>query len=475
VKEAAPVMRVFALPLLLSALLLNAGACARPDVTDVTVVLRIDDEVFRPDFALVSWGRSDGHELFHDVRLPDQGTLAREGAVLGSVKFEIETDQPGERELHVSGLRGNQRVAGAVARIPWQAGREQQVTLTLGCSDDLDQDDAIAACKKRDPDGAAPGPGEVVTTSAVNDAPDAAVAPQSTAFDGGAPPGRDARGSHGDAPPIEASATRDGGARTPPVDARSGDAATDQHTITAHPAPVSAEVNLTRGLLLYLRLDDDPTSLSPRDGSGWKNPTALVNVDPKNAWIDGPFSDPAIAFRAAGPPGWVRVDSGPGGATPLNEISEGFTIACWVRIAAGGGGGRRTIAARRSIGAGGFLYSLHLIGDKPGLYIHSNNGAHANLVSDQALPTETWVHLALVYDRVTAQLLVDGHTVAQQPYQLTINPENSPLGLGASADPIPTTAIDPLLGDLDEVVIYDRPLTDAEVAALATAAQPPVR
>ena len=467
-------MRALGFFLCLCGLLAWGGGCNRSAGTSVTVTLRIDREIFRPDFVLLSWRTGDGRDLFRDVRVPAQGNLAREGAVLGSVAIAIEADTMGDRELEVSGLRAQERVAGARARIAWQAGHEQQVTLTLGCVDHLEQAESVAACAETDPEGPPPAPtdaGAQPVRDAIERPPEPPHSDARSADARADAPGRDA-GTNDAAPDL--SGTRDADAAPPPSDARDAtvpdtrDAAPDRRSPQPHPAP--AGVDLARGLLLYLPMNEGTPSLVTRDGSGRLNQATLVGLD-QSAWIDGPLGNPALAFPAAGTPGWVRVDSSPA----LNEIQEGFTIAVWIRAAAAGGDARRTIAARRAVGPGGYLYSLHLIGDRPGLYIHSNNGAHANLVSPVALPPGTWVHLALVYDRLSARLLVDGQLIAQQPYQLTIGPENSPLSVGASADVIPTGATDPLGGDLGELVVYDHALGDAEISALATGAQPPLR
>jgi hypothetical protein len=464
--------------LCLWAMALPAG-CGRPDGTTVTVTLRIDAEVFRPDFVLLGWRLVSGRDLFQDVRLPERGVLARQGAVLGSVQFQIEPDLAGDRQLQVSGLRGEDKVAGAMARIPWMAGSDQQVTLTMGCSEDLAAPEAIAACAPSEP---APPP-DVDAGQPQRDALERP--PEPPTLD--AHP-RDARSS--DTPPADAgigppdgAGVGNGGDASSPRDADDAaaggdgrpepirDGGADQRLLSGHPAPTG--VDLGRGLLLYLRMNEGAPSATTRDGSGRQNQVILVGLDVKTAWIEGPLGEPALGFPAAGPaPGWVRVASSPA----LNEISGGFTIAAWVRAPRAGSAARRTIAARRSVGPGGFLYSLHLIGDRPGVYIHSTNGANVNLVSPAALPPDTWVHVALVYDLLSAQLLVDGRLVAQQPYQLSIGPEISPLTLGASEDAtIITNGSDPLGGDLDEIVVYDHALGAPEITALATGAQPALR
>jgi hypothetical protein len=451
-----------------------AGGCGRGATTTATVTLRIDEEAFRPEYVLLQWRQINGREIFHDVRLPDRGLLARQGAVLGSVEFQIETDLPGDRELRVSGVRNHERVAGATTRIAWVSGRDQLVTLTLGCADDLEQPDAVAACAQVDPE-AMPLP--TTTDAGVDAARDALVRPPD-------PPAADPHGMDAGAITRDAGsdrpAARDGGAATPDAAADAGAAgdvrppprdgpAGDQRTLVPHAAP--AGIDLERGLLLYLRLDDGMAGVtSLRDGSGRQNQTTLIDPDAAITWITGPLGGAAVALPSLAT-AWLSVTSSPA----LNEIRAGFTIAAWVRAPAVAGNDRRTIAARRSIGPGGYLYSLHLIGNRPGLYIHSSNGANANLVSPVAVSPGTWVHLALVYDLTSARLMIDGQLVAEQGFQLGIGPENSPLSLGASEDVLPNRASDPLGGDLDEVVVYDRALGPAEIEALVAGAQPPQR
>jgi hypothetical protein len=382
--------------------------------------------------------------------------------VLGSVEFQIEAGLRGDRELQVSGIRAQERVAGATARIPWVSGHNQQVTLTLGCSDDLEQVDAVTACAHVDPE-AAPLPTTDGGVDAVRDV--VARPPDPPAGD----PGNTDAGLTTEA--VDVAADRpDSGADAGDARPPAGDGpARDQRTVMPHAAP--SGVDLERGLLLYLRMDEGTRGVTGlHDGSGRQNQTTLIDPDDRTTWITGPLGGAALAFPAA-PLAWLRVTSSPA----LNEIRSGFTIAAWVRVPAASGTERRTIAARRSVGPGGFLYSLHLIGNQPGLYIHSSNGANANLVSPVALPPGAWVHLALVYDQTSARLMIDGQLVATQMFQLSIGPENSPLALGASEDVTPDRASDPLGGDLDEVALYDRALGPVEIEALAAGAQPALR
>jgi Concanavalin A-like lectin/glucanases superfamily len=439
---------------------LTAGGCRRSGPTTVTITLRIEDEAFRPDYVLMTWAQPSGREL-RDIRVPEHGSFAAQGPVLGSVSIELESEMAGERRLRITGLRHELRVAGATAVIPWASGREQQVTLTLGCADDLELFEVVSLC--REPEPARPPPEAGRDAGSDGPAKPSNPAPVVVMNNDARPPADAAT----EAPPIEESVptpTSDALASAPPDVKPEADGGTPPD----RPPPPPGNTDLGRGLLVYLRLDDAASSLNARDSSGNKHQATLVGLDVKSAWIKGK-TGAALAFPTT--PGWVRVDSTP----VLNQIREGFTISAFVRTNGNGNPGRRTIAARRAIGPGGFLYSLHLVGNRPGFFIHSNNGANANATSDLALPENRWVHLALVYDRQSARILVDGRLAVQQNYQLTIGPENAPLSIGASEEPNPALGTDPLGAELDEIAVWDRALTPAEVSALAAGVEPPAR
>jgi hypothetical protein len=448
-------MSLSRLVLLLTACAL-AASCTGNTTTTVTITLRIDEEALRPQHVMLRW-RIPGRPERPEQRLPEYGELEQKKSVLGSVTFEVDTRVGGERDLTVTGFRNDKRVSGARAKVPWVRNGAQQLTLTLGCTDDLEDEDARQACSgTMDPDrmaSAAPDAGASAPAM-----PDAELI-------------HDVRADH----PVDAAgkpadvaqdlrpvgATRDSEADPAPPTVALDAAAPDLR-------PPSG-VELGRNLALYLRFDEGSPSLTTADGSGLGAGAALVDLPVTSAWIPGSKGN---ALRFPGDrPGWVRV-SGP----TLNNLTENFSLSVWIRSAhVPEGTNRRTIVARRSVGPGGFLYSLHLQGNRPALYINSSNGAAANFVSTQTLPPDQWVHLALVYDRKVARLWLDGRNIGEQSYMLNIPPENSPLCLGASEEATPTLATDPLGADLDELAIYDRALTADELAALARGAQPPFR
>ena len=75
-----------------------------------------------------------------------------------------------------------------------------------------------------------------------------------------------------------------------------------------------------------------------------------------------------------------------------------------------------------------------------------------------ALPTNTWTHLAVSYDRVTLRLYINGVQAASTPYTGAIATSANPLQIGG----------DSIYGQyfqglIDEVRVYNRALTPAEI------------
>jgi hypothetical protein len=221
--------------------------------------------------------------------------------------------------------------------------------------------------------------------------------------------------------------------------------------------------DLGRGLVAYLRLDDGAGSAAARDSSGNGNTGSLVQLDPLAAWVGGHLG---TALDIAGR-GWVAIPE----SVTVDSVTDGFTISAWVSRTGDG-----TIASRRAVGANGFLYRFFITGGQLGLQINSSNGAHADFVGTAAsVPTGRFVHVAAVYDKVTARVFLSGTAVGEQGYALAIGPENSPLLIGAREDATLVNADDRLAGQIDEVAIYNRALSGAEVQGLADGFLPPAR
>jgi len=438
---------------LAACLLAVAALSCRAAPEGITVEVLVDEEAFRPDHLMVWWTSPDGRAR-KDIRIPATGALPRDGRVLGSLSVEIKDAAAGDRNMIAWGIRGTERVSAAVARVPWAPGERKSVTLTLGCLSDLDAKGLL-------PDEAPGTPPRSACGRELNrPLDDAGIADEATANGSSVTP-LDAAPTDvaPEALPPDAPSTTD---RLPGSDDARADKAPDVRRDASVREPLPNGTDLGRGLALYLKFDDLTGGVIVRDSSGNRNMATLANLDPFSARVEG-RAGTALDF---GGRGWVAVES----SSSLNSLIEGFSISAFVNRAGDG-----TIVARRAVGPGGYLYRLQIAGAKLAGVINSANGARAELTSTVAVPSRDWVHLAMVYDRVTVRLYLDGNNVGQQKYGLNIGPENSPLLVGASEDATAAGAGDLFTGELDEVAVYGRALSEAEVRALAAGHQPPDR
>jgi hypothetical protein len=439
----------------LAALLVAAIApsCVSPSAK-ITIYFRVDQELFRPEYLLVTWVAPHERDRV-GLRVPDDGLLATSGPAVGSMVIDMEGAPAGPRTIIAWGMRGVTQVSGALGQVEWVPGTRQALTVTLGCVQK-------AAGEQAPPE------------TRIDRAPwvDCAEPARPSRADAGrevAPPPADDDAAVPDGPTPDAGLPLDGPLDVPaPLDAARVDrppplpdapAAADG----AQPAdrtPLPPGADLGKGLVVHLRLDDGRGNMTARDSSGNGNTGTLQQLDLFDAWVPG--------YRGTGldlaGKGWVSVPESP----TLNSINDGFSIAAWVQRTGDG-----TIAARRAVGASGFLYRFFIAGGLLGLQINSSNGARADFLSSNQVPTGRWVQLAAVYDKHEAHVFLDGVSIGQQRYELNIGPENSPLEIGASQDATLIGAADRLLGIIDEVAVYDRPLTAGEVQALAGGNQPP--
>ena len=185
----------------------------------------------------------------------------------------------------------------------------------------------------------------------------------------------------------------------------------------------------------------------------------LSNTDP-TAWL------PGGASRA---PGWIDL--------PLSET--GFTgttgtIGCWVRPLPDQCGGSRTVAAIVTLGKSWWAPVWQLggsrwyVGEAPTK--QKQGKLNARTVEKTLLetgPGDGWHCLTLAWDGEEAVGFLDGKPFAQTPLTPGQPEHGSLLRLGGSfLERVQMT------GDLDEVFVYDRRLSAAEIATLAAVQTP---
>lgn len=207
--------------------------------------------------------------------------------------------------------------------------------------------------------------------------------------------------------------------------------------------------HLRRGLVGAWCPSLGPTGNVLHDWSGRWNRGTLTNMDPATDWV---VSGQGYALDFDGSNDYVDC----GTATPLNLTR--FTIAAWLRSA--GSGGEAAIIGKGAYGSSGY----HLThsgggGNVNGIYLHVQGNF---CLSTSTLNDSQWHHVAGTYDGATMRIYWDGRLENSTSVTTTPNASgtNFEMGRRPGASPYYT-------GRVDDVAVYNRALSDAEIRLLS--------
>ncbi|MEY2428462.1 MAG: hypothetical protein QOJ40_1347 [Verrucomicrobiota bacterium] len=166
---------------------------------------------------------------------------------------------------------------------------------------------------------------------------------------------------------------------------------------------------------------------------------------------------------------------------PSLRLTNGLTIEGWVFST--GGSALQTILAK-SDSFVRLIYppllppaptnvSYHL-GTTNGLLFlalsrNGSSGSNAVVFASQPLPESQWTHIAGSYDGAALRLYTNGTLAAAASYSGGIFPGTASLGLGGIPDDQSPYGSDSWSGYLDEISLYNRALSDGEIAAIHNA------
>ena len=206
----------------------------------------------------------------------------------------------------------------------------------------------------------------------------------------------------------------------------------------------------------HFRLDEG-SGVRAADASGRTGAARLV-AGPR--WTRG-IAGSALAFRANGQRALV-----PHG--PALDLRRQLTLAAWVRPAARGS---QTILAKALHGeVDGYALQLS---SKGTVFVRFNQATRDNdyrVSSKAAYPTDgqTWLHVAATYDGAEIRLYLDGaRERSRSTARLFVARNAQDLAIGAHPD-----GSLPFDGAIDDVRVYDRALSAAEIRALVKDGRP---
>jgi hypothetical protein len=236
--------------------------------------------------------------------------------------------------------------------------------------------------------------------------------------------------------------------------------------------PTTQASPLADGLVGYWPFDDaaDPTADLVNGNHG--------NVEGDGATFGGgnvapiPGNADAIQFDGAGTathPDYVEVADD----DELSATSDAWTISVWINPATVlplSSGAFKMVAGKYD-GLGGNEYAITLLGNKVRFSASTSGAAYVSSTTATSLVPHTWYHVVGVYDGANLQIYLDG-AADGTPTALTGTLANTThtLTIGA-AHIIPPGFPGPYFGDffdgvIDELRLYDRALSEEEIAAL---------
>jgi hypothetical protein len=242
------------------------------------------------------------------------------------------------------------------------------------------------------------------------------------------------------------------------LSARARDAAGNQTTAAA----ISVTVNNTSnpGLVAAYGFNEGTgTTLLDQTGNGhtgtiagatWTTPT------------QGRFGS-ALSFDGVND--WVTVSD----ANDL-DFTTGMTLEAWVYPTASGGGSWRNVMIKER--AGGEVYNLYGNADTNAPVVYVIAAATPTVPFDArggtSLPLNAWSHVAATYDGTTLRLFVNGSQVGTRAVANSLLASTGVLRFGGNS-----VWGEFFAGRLDEIRLYNRALSAAEIQAdMAAPVQP---
>jgi len=196
------------------------------------------------------------------------------------------------------------------------------------------------------------------------------------------------------------------------------------------------------GLLAWWTFDDDPERLA-RDRSA--------------CHFDGVKQGATLTEGVRGK--GLRCDGGTVAVGPheLLSPSSGITVALWLRADEPNQEDRWIL---NTVGAADTGYRLGMARGRLGWQIPQEPWSHL-LVAPDRLPPGRWTHVAATYDGRAMRLYVDGKLKGELPRAGAIRPSEAKLVLGSYGQ---SDRRHNFIGAIDEVKLYDRALSEAEIA-----------
>jgi hypothetical protein len=229
-------------------------------------------------------------------------------------------------------------------------------------------------------------------------------------------------------------------------------------------APGCPPTGLLDNLVGYWRLDDGTGSTVAYDSSGRNNEGALHDLDASTAWVGGRWQGALDLAHT----GWVQVAPSPS----IDAIAGQLTVAAWVDLegAINSTDAYGTALSRQTGTTTYQHYHLALfLEGRPSLFLITDSG-YVVIQAADPVPKGVWTHLAGVYDGAVARLYVNGQEAVSKALTGSFAADTTPVILGGNGNDASGVPTELFPGRIDELMLYARALSAAEISQLAAGA-----
>jgi hypothetical protein len=210
-----------------------------------------------------------------------------------------------------------------------------------------------------------------------------------------------------------------------------------------------AHADIATGLVARYPFDGNANDVSGNGNHG-------TLVGPVTLTTDR-FGAPNRAYSFNGSSSYISVPA----SASLNSPTTACTQAAWVYLYGTSlvGAGFNPLIMKSLTAENAFMYRMIANPDYIGAAFNTWDTAKS---ATQTTPLNTWHHVATVFNGTTVRYFYDGAFVGSQPMVMTITSDNRPLTIGADTPGI----FEIFNGKIDDVCIYNRALTDADILQL---------
>jgi len=247
------------------------------------------------------------------------------------------------------------------------------------------------------------------------------------------------------------------------ISAVARDAAGNSTTSSATVIVQNATPTITTGLIGYWTFNETSGSTAS-DSSGNGNNASVING---GAWVAG---ESAGSVLLDGIDDCVVVPT----STTMETTSGSVTVSAWVKVEANG---QWQAIARKVLqdGTHVFPFSAYdlIVEDTgtplPRMAVSGTDGTRGVAYGSTALNYGQWYHLAGVYDGSAVRIYVNGNQAGSAAFSGALIQTGQPLLIGRNG-----IGGDILKGSVDELRVYNRALSAAEIQTLAAPGTSPV-